>query len=230
MAASPMLLIHIGAGTIGLLSGAAALFLRKGSGPHRAAGTIFTVSMLCMAASAALLAYRIQEWSNFLGGLTTIYVVTTAWMTIRRREGESGRFEVVAFLAAMAGSAGNLAFGLAAANSETGLVDGFPPGHYYFFATLMAVFAAGDLRLILRGGIVGAQRVARHLWRMCYAVFVAAGSLFLGQMQVFPEFVRETYILFVLPLVPLVLMVYWLIRVSFGTSYRRVQSGQMLVD
>ena len=220
MAASPMLIVHIGAGTVGLLSGAAALLFRKGSRRHRIAGKLFVVSMVSMAASASLLAYAIQEWSNVMGGITTIYFVATAWMTLLREEGETGIFEIVSFLVAAGAVAGNLAFGLQAANSETGLVDGLPAGTFYFFAGLMAVFAAGDLRLILRGGVAGAQRIARHLLRMCYAVFVAAGSLFLGQMQVFPEFIRETNILFVLPLVPLVLMIFWLIRVRFTKLYR----------
>jgi hypothetical protein len=34
--------------------------------------------------------------------------------------------------------------------------------------------------MLLRGGVVGTQRVARHLWRMCFGLFIAAGSFFLG--------------------------------------------------
>ena len=101
-----------------------------------------------------------------------------------------------------------------AANNESGLVGGHPAGFHYFYGGLTAVFAAGDLRLILRGGISGARRIARHLWRMCYAVFVAAGSLFLGQMQVFPEFIQETNVLFVLPFAPLVLMIFWMKKLA----------------
>lgn len=222
MTATPMLVLHIGAGTLGLLSGTAALFLRKGSLRHRTAGKLFVVSMLCMAASASVLAYALREWSNVLGGITTAYFVTTAWMTLKRGAGEVGRFEIVAFFVVVAGISANVALGLAAASSETGLIDGFPPGHYYFFAGLLSLFAIGDLRLILRGGISGSQRLARHLIRMCYAVFIAAGSLFLGQMQVFPELLRETHLLFVLPFVPLVMMMFWLFRVRLRKWDRKV--------
>lgn len=220
MASSSVLILHIAAGTAGLLSGLAALLLRKGSGGHRAAGKIFVVSMAIMAANASVLGYLRQEWNDVLGGITTIYFVATAWMTLRRKAGETGRFEIIAFLVAIAGSAGNIALALEASNSEQGLLYGFPAGFYYFFAGLITVFAAGDLRLILRGGITGAQRIARHLWRMCYAVFIATGSLFLGQMQVFPEFIRETNILFVLAFLPLALMGYWLLRVGLSKKYK----------
>lgn len=86
MTPSPLLMLHIAAGTAGLLSGAAALVFRKGSGRHRAVGKVFAVSMLTMAFSASWLAYLVREWSNFLGGITTVYVIATAWMTLRLTE------------------------------------------------------------------------------------------------------------------------------------------------
>ena len=221
MTTSPILFIHICAGTIGLLSGAAALFFRKGSVRHITAGKVLVISMLILGVSATLLAYLKQDWANILGGPTTIYFVATAWMTLRRKEGETGRFEIVAFLVALAGFSVNLAAVFQAENREMLVEAGLPTGLPYIFAALWAVAAAGDLRLILRGGISGAKRIARHLWRMCFAVFVATGSLFLGQMQVFPEFIRETIILFVLAFAPLILMIFWLSRVLFTKWYKK---------
>src|SRR5688572_14274691 len=46
----------------------------------------------------------------------------------------------------------------------------------------------------------GSRRVARHLWRMCFALFVATGSFFLGQMKFIPEPVRIVPLLLVLAL------------------------------
>jgi hypothetical protein len=40
--------------------------------------------------------------------------------------------------------------------------------------------SAGDARMLARGGVLGAKRIARHLWRMCFGLFIAAGSFFLG--------------------------------------------------
>jgi len=49
---SPILLGHICAGTLGLLSGTAAISFRKGSRRHALAGKIFVASMLTMAVAA----------------------------------------------------------------------------------------------------------------------------------------------------------------------------------
>jgi hypothetical protein len=40
--------------------------------------------------------------------------------------------------------------------------------------------ALGDIRMLVRGGVLGTKRIARHLWRMCFGLFIAAGSFFLG--------------------------------------------------
>lgn len=224
MAASPLLIFHVGMGTIGLFSGAAALSFRKGSARHITAGKVFLISMLGNALSATLLAYLIQDWDNILGGPTTIYFIATAWMTLRRKEGETGRFEILAFLVAVAGVAVNLVGAWLVTNSESGAEYTLPVGIPFIFAALWAVAATGDLRLILRRGISGTQRIARHLWRMCYGMFVATGSLFLGQQQVFPKYVQDSIILFVLAFAPLALMVFWLFRVLFTKWYKRGNS------
>lgn len=44
----PLVALHISAGAIGLLSGAAAISFSKGSERNRAAGNVFVVSMLIM--------------------------------------------------------------------------------------------------------------------------------------------------------------------------------------
>ena len=54
-----------------------------------------------------------------------------------------------------------------------------------FTASIPLLAAIGDLRMLLRGGISGTSRITRHLWRMCYGLFIATGSFFLGQQQVF---------------------------------------------
>jgi uncharacterized membrane protein len=46
MTLSPLLAFHVGAGTVGVLSGALALAFRKGSRLHRSTGLVFAVSML----------------------------------------------------------------------------------------------------------------------------------------------------------------------------------------
>ena len=74
--------------------------------------------------------------------------------------------------------------------------------------------------MLVRGGISGAQRIARHLWRMCFGLFVASGSFFLGRQRIFPEFVRKSNVLIFLTILPLILLIFWLIRVRFTNLYR----------
>ncbi len=83
--------------------------------------------------------------------------------------------------------------------------------------------------MLVRDGIVGAPRVARHLWRMCFALFIAAGSLFLGQQKVFPASWRGSPILRAPPLLTLILMVFWIVRVSFTNAFKGAYVATSLV-
>lgn len=219
-----ILIFHIGAGLLALLTGAAALLFRKGSRRHRATGNGFVIAMLCMSASGAYIAFMKSIDLSVLSGILTFYLVATAWMTIKRKTEETGMFEIIAFLTVLAVSVSYIIFGLEVANSETGLKDGLPATPYYIFGAVAALAAALDLRLIIRGGISGAPRIARHLWRMCFALFMATASFFLGQAQVFPEIVRASNILFVPVIIVIILMIYWLIRVSFTKWYKNASA------
>ena len=219
---TPALIVHIGAGSIGILSGAAALAVAKGERLHRALGNVFFVSMLTMSALATYLAIVIpQARANLPGGVFTFYLVATAWMTVRRKEGTIGGFEVGAFLVAMGAAAASVVFGFQAARSPTGLFNGSQPPQYFIFAAVAALAAALDLKVILRGGIFGAPRIARHLWRMCAALFIATGSFFLGQQKVMPAFIQGSPLLFVPAIAPLVLMIYWLFRVRLTNRLKK---------
>lgn len=200
-------------GGLGLLSGAAALFARKGSRIHRSAGNAFFVSMLIMAALGTYGALRKPEVISALNGVFTCYLVTTSWVTIRRQPGVTGLFDLGALLVALATGIAQVTFGVEAANSATGSKEGFPPGAYYVFGFFALLAAALDARMLLAGGVFGAHRVARHLWRMCFALFIATASLFLGQQQVFPSQLRGTPVLVAPVLVVIVATLYWLVRV-----------------
>jgi hypothetical protein len=66
------------------------------------------------------------------------------------------------------------------------------------------------------------QGIVRHLWRMCFGFFIATGSFFLGQQQVFPAWLRGSIVLFIPALLPLVLLIFWLFRVRFTNAYKRM--------
>jgi hypothetical protein len=217
----PLLVLHISAGTLGILSGFAAIFLRKGSRQHRAAGNVFFISMLTMAVCAVFLAFMKQQVMNVFGGILTSYLVATAWVTARRRDGETGIFDWVALLFALTVAANLVIYGIQVANNPTPSRDGIPVGMYFFLGSVTLLAAVGDVRMIVRGGVFGTQRVARHLWRMSFALFNGAGSLFLGQQQVFPAFLRKTNVLFIPAILPLILMIFWLIRIRFANAYKK---------
>ena len=225
-AAATILILHISAGGIAILSGAAALLFRKGSHRHRMAGNVFFVSMLTLSAIGACVAPFLPDRGSAVAGAFAFYLVATAWVTVRRREGGIGVFEIGALLVALGIAAAGAFLGWKGANSPRGLIDakGQTYETAYAFAVLATLAAAGDLRLILRRGIVGAQRIARHLWRMCFALFIAAGSFFLGQQQVFPASVRGSPLLFVPVLAVLALMIFWLCRVRFTSAYENSQT------
>src|SRR5262245_36483143 len=93
MSVSNTVVFHIAMGAVGLLSGAAAMTFRKGSPPHRAAGNIFFVSMLAMAASATYLAVLKPAMASAVEGALVFYFVATGWLTVMRREGRVGALE-----------------------------------------------------------------------------------------------------------------------------------------
>jgi len=219
-AAALVLSLHITAAGVGILSGATALLARKGSRLHRRAGNWFLISMLTMSGIGASVAPFLPQRGSVLGGVFTFYLVATSWVTVRRKEGSVGHFEIGALLVALGVAVTGVTFGVQAANSPTGLLDGIPPPPHFVFAAAATLAAALDLRMILRGGVFGAQRIARHLWRMCVALLIATTSFFLGQPQVFPASVRGSPLLFVPEIVVLGLLIFWLIRVLFTNWFK----------
>ena len=213
----PMVLFHICAGSLAILSGAVALSLRKGSRRHGVAGSVFVVSMLSLSASGAYMAFVAPdgETINVLMGVLTFYLVATAWLTARRRTGGTGPFDWAGPLVAVAVATGLFRMGMT--DRRFGVVP-------FVFGALALLAAVLDLRMIVRGGVFGAGRIARHLWRMCTALYIAVMSFFLGQSQVFPYAVRRTGLLVVPGILVVVLLIFWLIRVLFTNAYKKAPS------
>ena len=217
--------VHIAGGLIALLSGAAAVAARKGGAVHAAAGTGFCAAMLVLGVTAAVLEpFRQPTPGSPVGGIMVCYFVLTAWMTARRRDGRPGWIEKIACAAALGG---------AAVIAWDGLFSGAttPAGRGPVFAFAAVCLVAGllDLNAILRK-LSAAQRISRHLWRMCFAFFIATGSFFLGQQDVLPQAVRGSPILFVLAFAPFAVMLFWLVRLRFAKAIARSkQSGRISI-
>lgn len=97
-----------------------------------------------------------------------------------------------------------------------------PAFPFLMFGIVGLVAGAGDLRIMRSGRLGGASRLARHLWRMSFALFIAALSFFIGQAKVFPEPVRILPLLALPMLTVLVTMFYWLWRVRIRRSLRGI--------
>lgn len=230
---SPVLIVHICAGIIGLLSGTAAIFFRKGSPRHVLAGKIFVASMLTMAVTAVYLGIVRHQPNNVGGGILTFYLIGTAWLTARRRDGETSRLDCVVLLIPLALGILTWMNGIRIVRSGAGSPDGVPVGMTFFMGSVMLLAAAGDIRMLAGRGVSGARRVARHLWRMCFGLFIAAGSFFLGPSnrplrllsavglgQRLPQALFTTTLYSVLTILPLITLVFWLVRVRFASAYR----------
>ena len=215
-----MMYVHILGGSIALISGAFALYALKGDKLHRISGRVFIAAMLLMAASAMPLALAAQERTSAMGALLVAYLVLTSLATVRP---PAARFEWslgASLLSAIAIAAMFLALALEGFNSPSGTIDGLPPQPMLVFATVAILAGLGDLRMMLARQVSRPYRIARHLWRMCFALLMAAVSFFFGQAQVIPELIRHTPLLAIPPLTVVVLMIYWMIRVRLGKRFR----------
>ena len=232
MAYSPILVVHICGGTLGLLSGTAAMTFRKGSPRHVLAGKVFVASMLTMAAFAAYLAIVRHQPNNIGGGILTVYLIGTAWLTARRRDRETSRWDWIVLLIPLALGTLTWMNGIKVLRSGASSQDGVPVGMSFFMGSVMLLAAAGDVRMLVRGGVLGAKRIARHLWRMCFGLFIASGSFFLGPSnrplrllsavglgQHLPPALFSTSLYLILTVLPLILLIFWLVRVRFANAY-----------
>jgi uncharacterized membrane protein len=216
-----LLPIHVAAGGLALVLGVVALLVTKGGAIHRRSGLLFVCAMFVMGISAAFL-------GNVGGGLMTIYFVATALTTVRGLSPWTGRIINIASLTIAAGLAiGSIMLGVEAFNSPRGFRNGVPFQMHFFIAIVLALSVAGDVRIMRFGAPRGGPRLARHLWRMCFALFIAAGSFFSVRERV-ARVVPEPFTTVPMRVLPIVLvfgaMFYWLWRVRG----RRTLAGLVL--
>lgn len=122
-----------------------------------------------------------------VAGVLTLYLVATSWSAAKRCDGKAGWLELAAIPVALGCMVADIWLGQLATFSPNVELDGQPSTAYFIFAGLAGLAVALDISMIVRGGLARQQRIARHLWRMCVAYFLAATSLFLGQQDdVFP--------------------------------------------
>ena len=209
MNAGGILPIHVAAGGLALVLGAVALLATKGGTLHRRSGLLFVCAMLVMGITAAIL-------GNVGGGLMTVYFVGTALTTVRPVSAWTRTFNVAALMAVVGLALLTIVGGVQAFNRPGGVLNGVPFAMFFFLATVMLLAAAGDIHIMRRGAPRGGPRLARHLWRMCFALFIAAGSFFSIRERV-AKVLPEPFTSAPMRALPILLlfgaMIYWLWRV-----------------
>ena len=216
-----LLPIHIAAGGLAIVLGAVALLARKGGTVHRRAGLLFVYAMLVMGATASIIGFRISLTDPNIGtGFLTAYFVVTALMTVRPASSWTRRINVAALTVVVGLALATIVGGVKNVN-DPGLSTGGVPFRTigvmsFFLATVMILAAAGDVRIMRFGSPRGAPRLARHLWRMCFALFIAAGSFFSIRERV-ARILPEPFTTGPMRALPILLlfgaMFYWLRRV-----------------
>jgi len=225
--------LHIGAGALGLLSGVIAVCARKGGPLHRKAGTVFVASMVVMAVFAVYLAVVMpDQLVNVFIGIFSLYLVATAWLTVRRKDGNIGMPERIALLFSLCLC---LPFAILSIQLASGSTPMFKSAvafkgavliAIYSFTSVLVIAAIGDARLVLAGGIAGVSRISRHLWRMCLGLTLAAGSGFTnGFARLLPGPYHVPTAFFLPQFIPLVLLIFWLIRVRIPGWLNRPAGG-----
>lgn len=208
-----MKFIHIIAGLLALMAGAVALYAPKGSWLHRRSGMVFAIAMLVLTTLGAAMASIKPDRGTAMAGVLTFYLVSTALLTVRRSVERARGLLTGLMLVALTVSAFDFALGFEGLHSANGRVDGLPPQPIFMFAIVGLLAVLGDARMLWTGSIEGAQRIARHLWRMTFAMWIATSSFFMGQAKFLPEPLRPIGLRAIPVLLVLVLMFYWLGKV-----------------
>jgi hypothetical protein len=213
--------LHIVAGSLGLVSGYVALYTTKGAPVHRRAGTVFVYTMLamCLAGFSMAVGRGVAPEINVPAAVITASLVVTALTAVRPPFPGSRWIELAATLGCLGVGVTMTRF-TAEAIANGGMRGEYPAFPFALFGAAGLLAVAGDVRVLRSGRPTGARRVARHLWRMTFALFIAALSFFIGQAKVIPEPIRIRPLLALPVLAVLVTLLYWMWRVRWRRSLR----------
>lgn len=222
-----LLILHIGGGATGLIAGLIAVATRKGGEWHRISGRVFFIAMFSSYLVAVFVAPFLAHgrWPNTIAGLLALYLLITGINAARRRVFVASHAERFGLAVALLITGVGIGFVYMSINSDTGTVDGSPPETFIVFILAGTAATVGEINVLVRGKLSPAQRQSRHLWRMCTSFFIASGSLFFGQPQVFPEWFNNSVLSTLLAIAPLLVLLYWSLRPWLTARLRSMVSG-----
>jgi len=216
-----LLPIHIVAGALAVVLGFTALFVKKGGTIHRRSGMLFVYAMLVMGTTASILEFqRSAAATNLVAAILSLYFVGTAVTTVRPPSRWTRAINIAALTVAVGLALAAILGGIQKV-SNPGLSPGGVPFRTigvmsFILGTVLLLAAAGDVRIMRSGMPRGGPRLTRHLWRMCFALFIAAGSFFSIRERV-AKILPEPFTTGPMRALPILLlfgaMFYWLWRV-----------------
>ncbi|HEX8173031.1 MAG TPA: DUF2306 domain-containing protein [Thermoanaerobaculia bacterium] len=219
-----LLAIHIAAGAAAMILGAVALLFRKGGSVHRRSGMLFVYAMLVMGISASILELlKTASPANVVAALMSMYFVGTAVAAVRRPSRWTRTINIASLTVALALALVSIAGGLQKV-SDPGRSSGGVPFRTigvmsFVLAAILLLAAAGDVRMVRVGVLRGGARLHRHLWRMCFALFIAAGSFFSIRervARVLPPLFTTGWMRALPILLLFAAMFYWMVRVRIA--------------
>jgi uncharacterized membrane protein len=216
-----LLAFHVAMGATGFVSGSIGIAATKGGTWHRNAGKVFVVSMIAMGLSAVGVSLYEGKDEVEMGALTA-YLVFTAWTTLNPLPRGNRAAAVPLMLFALVGGSASVMQGFTALGLPGNHIRGVPAGMFFFLGSVFLLAALGDFRLLRAGSIQGSRRIARHLWRMCFGLFIATGSFVaqLTRMTFIPGWMRSVPVILVLSAGPLIVLAYWMWRVRLRQNLR----------
>jgi hypothetical protein len=164
---------------------------------------------------------------NVMGSFLTLYLVLTGWQASKRRDNAVSAFDWFALALGISVAVAGWRWGFQAASSPTGQLSKYPAGLFFTFASIMLLFAASDIRMIVRGGVAGSRRIARHLWRISMSLLMTTISLFPGNGRFFPLWLRQTNLLYIPHVLLIGAMVFWMYRVR---ARKRVRHDKVIEE
>lgn len=212
LGADIILYAHILGGMIGLVAGVVASLSHKGGCTHRFSGQVFFYSMLISYAIALFVApfLPVEQGQNTLAALLSLYLLLSAFHAAKNRAYQASWVE-------KAGLIFSLSIIVACAIFIKTSGPDVDTGVFYMFVVVSAIAFLGDLSILIRKSISQRSRIVRHVWRICFTFFIASGSLFFGQGQLFPLWFNESAFPQLFAMFPIVMLLIW-VPIVFMTN------------
>lgn len=212
---SALLMLHIAAGTIGIIAGFAAILFKKGQQLHKRIGWIFLLSMLVLGTSGIIIAIAKNIPLSMLNGGLLCYLILSSFITITAKAGFTSIINRLLFGFGLLLLAGYSYYFYLAVSISPEQIGGFGPGAFAVFGLITFYALCEDAYFMLCNKMSRKVVLIRHLWRMLLPLFMATAAVFLGQAKLFPAIFAQNGTLFIPVVFVLLSLFYWIVKVGF---------------